>query len=113
MNRHSLLTLCLRQLLSSEMRREFYLEAAGGQQSNQALLNSTMDYIPFADQSTVEQTKTLLNENTPVGLKKLVLGLMPINVLSQVARTKIPMAPVLNRILDRQKGEYDSSLKET
>ena len=91
---------------------EFYLEAAGGQQSNQALLNSTMDYIPFADQSTVEQTKTLLNENTPVGLKKLVLGLMPINVLSQVARTKIPMAPVLNRILDRQKGEYDSSLKK-
>ncbi len=53
-----------------------------------------------ADKNFYDQAKELIGSNTPMLVKKMFLNLQPVNILGQLAESKIPMAPQLNNIIN-------------
>jgi len=69
------------------------------------LLSSVANVVPETTQDTmVNFTDMAFNENIAPAVKKFFLSLLPSNILSDMAKFKIPFAPELNILINEMSG---------
>ena len=69
------------------------------------LLNSVANVVPETTQDTmVNFADMAFNENAAPAVKKFFLSLLPSNILSDMAKSKIPFAPELNILINEMSG---------